>query len=208
MKQSCLSHHNWTPPLQISGSAPESGAHPKSTDEWVPQRLLRRRHTTTRVPDFRALSNHHHYMGDRHLIRCNYVHTVGNHRGRMASHQTPDANRDQRKLQHLYASDSIVIYKDRIVIPPSLRNACLTALHAAHQSTSAITARAEAAIFWPGITSDIHQTRSSCSTCYRMASSQAALPPTQPTPSEYPFQCVCADYFHYKGYAYLVIVDR
>ena len=122
---------------------------------------------------------------------------------------TPPAIREYYNVQqHLYASDGIVIYKDRIVIPPSLRNACLTALHAAHQGTSAMTARAEAAIFWPGITADIHQTRSSCSTCNRMAPSQAALPPTQPTPSEYPFQCVCVDYFHNKGCAYLVIVDR
>ena len=122
---------------------------------------------------------------------------------------TPPVIREYYNVrQHLYASDGVVIYKDRIVIPPSLRNACLTALHAAHQGTSAMTARAEAAIFWPGITADIHQTRSSCSTCNRMAPSQAALPPTQPTPSEYPFQCVCADYFHYKGCAYLVIVDR
>lgn len=71
-----------------------------------------------------------------------------------------------------------------------------------------MTARAEAAIFWPGITHDIHQTRATCSICNRMAPSQAALPPTQPTPSEYPFQCICLDYFHYKGHSYLVIVDR
>lgn len=90
----------------------------------------------------------------------------------------------------------------------SLRKACLTALHAAHQGTSAMTARAETSIFWPGITADIHQLRSSCTTCNRMAPSQAALPPTPPTPSEYPFQCICADYFHYKGHAYLVVVDR
>lgn len=42
--------------------------------------------------------------------------------------------------QHLYATDGVAIYKDRIVIPPSLRKACLTALHAAHQGTSAMTA--------------------------------------------------------------------
>ena len=123
--------------------------------------------------------------------------------------QTPPTIREYFNVrQHLYATDGIAIYKDRIVIPPSLRKACLTALHAAHQGTSAMTARAETSIFWPGITADIHQLRSSCNTCNRMAPSQAALPPTPPTPSEYPFQCICADYFHYKGHAYLVVVDR
>ena len=42
----------------------------------------------------------------------------------------------------------------------------------------------------------------------RMAPSQAALPPTPPILPEYPFQCICADYFHYCGHHYLVIVDR
>ena len=41
-----------------------------------------------------------------------------------------------------------------------------------------------------------------------MAPSQVALPPTPPTLPEYPFQCVCADYFHYQGHTYLVIVDH
>ena len=54
--------------------------------------------------------------------------------------------------KHLYSSDGVVIYKDCIVIPPPLRPKCLSALHAAHQGTSAMTAKAEASIFWPGIT--------------------------------------------------------
>jgi hypothetical protein len=41
-----------------------------------------------------------------------------------------------------------------------------------------------------------------------MAPSQPRAPPTPPVPPVYPFQCICADYFHYKGNNYLVIVDR
>ena len=41
-----------------------------------------------------------------------------------------------------------------------------------------------------------------------MAPSQAALPPMSPIIAAYPFQCICADYFHYQGVNYLVIVDR
>ena len=71
-----------------------------------------------------------------------------------------------------------------------------------------MTARAEASIFWPGITNDIQATRANCLHCNRMAPSQAALPPTPPTLPTYPFQCIYADYFHYQGHTYLVIVDR
>ncbi len=39
---------------------------------------------------------------------------------------------------------------------------------AAHQGTPAMTSKAEASIFWPGITSDIQATRANCSQCNRM----------------------------------------
>lgn len=65
-------------------------------------------------------------------------------------------------------------------IPPPLRKACLTALQAALHGTSAMIARAEQSIFWPGITAAINQTRDSCSHSMRMSPSQAKLPPTRP----------------------------
>ena len=43
---------------------------------------------------------------------------------------------------------------------------------------------------------DIQATRVNCPHCNRMAPSQAALPPTPPTLPEYPFQCICADYYY------------
>ena len=41
-----------------------------------------------------------------------------------------------------------------------------------------------------------------------MAPSQPNAPPTPPTHPAYPFQCLAADYFHYRGRNYLVAVDR
>ena len=123
--------------------------------------------------------------------------------------QLPPPLRDYHQFrEHLYSVDGVVIYKGRIVIPPSLRPNCLSALHAAHQGVSSMVSRAETSIFWPGITTDIHATRTNCSHCNQMAPSQAALPPTPPILAAYPFQCICADYFHYQGMNYLVIMDR
>ena len=125
-------------------------------------------------------------------------------------HQLPPSSENTTNLGSIYTacSDGVVIYKNFIVIPPSLRPSCLSALHAAHQGTSVMTSKAEASIFWPGITNDIQAIRAICPHCNRMAPSQAALPPIPPTLPEYPFQCICADYFHYQGHTYLVIVDR
>ncbi len=100
------------------------------------------------------------------------------------------------------------MYKNRIVIPPSLRQDCIQALHAAHQGVSRMTARAETSIFWPGITNAIAHVRAQCDDCNRNAPSQPSAPPAPRVEPLYPFQCLCADYFQYKGDTYLVVVDR
>lgn len=110
--------------------------------------------------------------------------------------------------QHLCTVDGVLIYKDRIIIPPSLRKEVLTALHSAHQGISSMIARAEISVFWPGITKDIADLRNRCNHCNRMAPSQPSAPPTPLAAPAYPFQCICADYFTYKGINYLVFVDR
>ena len=126
-------------------------------------------------------------------------------------------NRDQlqKSLQdyyqfrdHLWVIDGVILYKDRIVIPPSLRKDILTALHSAHQGITAMTARAETSIFWPGITPSIAALREHCNDCNRNAPSQPSAPPTRPVLPVYQFQSICADFFKYKGYNYLVGVDR
>jgi len=100
------------------------------------------------------------------------------------------------------------IYNLSTLIPPSLRDEVLAALHAAHQGVTSMTARAESSIFWPGIAPAIAALRAGCYRCNRMAPSNPSAPPTPLTPPDYPFQCMCADYFHYKGCNYLVVVDR
>ena len=70
--------------------------------------------------------------------------------------------------EHLHTLDGVILFKDWIVIPPSLRNDVLAALHSAHQGTPQMTAKAELPIFWPGINSDISDIRSCCSHCNKI----------------------------------------
>lgn len=124
-------------------------------------------------------------------------------------HELPPPLRSFHQFrEHLHSSDGVIIYKGRVVIPPSLRQDVLSALHSAHQGTTSMTARAESSIFWPGITSAITTVRANCTHCNRMAPSQPSAPPTPLVLPVYPFQCVCSDFFSYKGVTYLVIVDR
>jgi hypothetical protein len=124
-------------------------------------------------------------------------------------HELPPALHEYYQFrEHLYTVNGVILYKDRTVIPPSLRQQILAVLHSAHQGVTSMTARAEATVFWPGITPAITALRVNCSHCNSMAPSQPSAPPFPPTTPAYPFQCICADFFHYKGLTYLVVVDR
>ena len=61
--------------------------------------------------------------------------------------------------ESLSTVDGIILYKDRILIPQSLRANVKSTLHAAHQGVDSMIARAESSVFWPGITKDIRETR-------------------------------------------------
>ena len=100
--------------------------------------------------------------------------------------------------ENITSTDGVILYKDRVIVPPSLRGEVLSTLHAAHQGVSMMTARAESCVFWPGISADISATRKNCEHCHRMAPSQPGAPPTPPTPVVYPFQAVCSDFFVHR----------
>merc|ERR1711895_405855 len=67
-------------------------------------------------------------------------------------------------LRHsLYELDGVLMMGDRIIIPAMLCSAVLAILHAAHQGVDRMKARANATVYWPGITGDL-----------------TSLPPTNP----------------------------
>ena len=121
-------------------------------------------------------------------------------------HELPIYIREYHQFRdYLSTVYGVPLYKDRIIIPPSLRHDVLTSLHAAHQGVTSMTLRAESSVFWPGITPAIIELRNNCNHCNRMAPSQPNAPPTPPVSPDYPFQSLCLDFFHYKGHYYLML---
>ena len=108
----------------------------------------------------------------------------------------------------LYVAEGVLLYEDRVVVPPALRQQVLANLHAAHQGTSSMETSARAVVFWPGMTVDIDRTRANCIECLRTAPSQPPLPSTPATPPTTPFEAIYADYFDFAGHHYLVVGDR
>ena len=96
------------------------------------------------------------------------------------------------------------MYKDRVVVPPSLRKCIAESLHAAHQGVSTMERRAQSIVFWPGMVNDIQQVRAKCNDCNTIAPSQAQLPSNPAKPPKTPFEQVFADFFDFAGHHYLV----
>ena len=104
-------------------------------------------------------------------------------------------------------NDSIMM-GDRVVIPAAHRKTVMNALHAAHQGASSMIARAQRAVYWPGIDADIRNKRFTCKVCNETAPSNPKEP-LRPSPSpDYPYQQVCLDFFDVEHHKYLVCVDR
>ena len=116
--------------------------------------------------------------------------------------------------QYYWARDNlttvgpVVLYKDRIIVPTSLQPEILDHLHGAHQGVSGMSARATAAVYWPGMLDDISKKRAACSSCNSSTPSQPAPPPTPLPQPSFPFEQVCSDYFSHGGKNYLIVVDR
>ena len=104
--------------------------------------------------------------------------------------------------------EGVVVYKGRAVVPASLRNSVLEVLHAAQQVVSGMHRRAEACVYWPGMTESIAGARGRCESCHRVAPSQPAPPPTPLPEPQHPFELIAADYCTFQGHSYLVTVDR
>ena len=102
----------------------------------------------------------------------------------------------------------MVLYKDRIIIPKTLRTKIIENLHSAHQGVSGMYSRAQSIIFWPGMAAELDKARNMCRSCNRNAPSQAKLPPTASEVPNVPFQMIFADYCQMKGKKFLVFGDH
>jgi transposase InsO family protein len=110
-------------------------------------------------------------------------------------------SRDQLTVQN-----GLLLYNARIVIPASLRQTTLEALHSGHLGVEKCRSKARTAVWWPKIGADIAQYVASCQTCLHWAKDHAE--PLQSTPlPELPWQKVATDLFELDNKHYLVVVD-
>ncbi|KAE8739912.1 hypothetical protein FOCC_FOCC014576 [Frankliniella occidentalis] len=108
----------------------------------------------------------------------------------------------------IFLEDNLVIFNDRVIVPPSLRKKMLTRLHSAHLGIDKTRARARQSVYWPGVNNDIGTTVSGCRTCERHSASNKAEPLIPHTLPHLPYQKVSADIMTLNLKNYLVMVDN
>ena len=106
----------------------------------------------------------------------------------------------------LTVHDGLLLYNDRIVVPPLLREEILARVHEGRQGIEQCHMRAKMCVWWPGISKQLTETVAKCPECARDVPLQKeSLLPTQLP--EYPRQVIGSDLFVLKGDTYLLAVD-
>lgn len=107
----------------------------------------------------------------------------------------------------LSESRGLLLYKNRIVIPETLRHKILRNIHEGHLGLTKCRARARDSAWWPGISQDILNFVNSCEFCQTHCQSQHKEPlKYTPLPSR-PWQKVAADLCELNGRHFIVVID-
>lgn len=93
------------------------------------------------------------------------------------------------------------------MIPSTIQREVLQSLHSANQGVIAMNKRNKVEVYWPRITGDIENIQDSCYDCNRTTSTQAKLPPFEPTIPSTQFEAVACDHFLFKGSYSIISTD-
>jgi transposase InsO family protein len=109
----------------------------------------------------------------------------------------------------LSVEDGVVLKgSEQVMIPSSMQQYILTALHAGHQGRDKCRLRAKTSVYWNGMNKDIETFVADCAICQEHASSQQSEPLLQKDIPPRPWHTLSADFFDLDGEEYLLLVDH
>lgn len=108
--------------------------------------------------------------------------------------------------QELTVHNGILLKGVRLVIPVSMRLEMIDRLHEGHQGVVKCRARAQASVWWPGLSRQLEEVVKNCTTCARERRN-----PSEPMIASEchlrPWQKVGTDMFFFRRSTYLLVVD-
>ena len=107
----------------------------------------------------------------------------------------------------LIEADGLVYRGEQLVVPRSLRKDMLMQIHGSHIGIGGCVRRAREVLYWPGMSAQVRDYVSRCSTCQTFMPTQCREP-LQPheLPSR-PWEKVGGDLFELAGQTFLIMVD-
>ena len=109
--------------------------------------------------------------------------------------------------KNLSVENGLVLKGHRLIVPESLRAQMLSLVHQGNMGTEKCLLRAKDCMFWPGISKDIKELISNCSTCIKYAKQQPKERLLQYNLPSFPWQGLSSDLFDYNGCQYLLVAD-
>ena len=103
--------------------------------------------------------------------------------------------------------DDLLLRKDRLIVPSSLREEMLSQIHSSHLGIEKCKRRARDLLYWPGMNQQIADMVSKCNTCNMYRNSQAKEPLKSHELPERPWQKIAIDLFELDKQEYVVMVD-
>ncbi|XP_065174678.1 uncharacterized protein K02A2.6-like [Sycon ciliatum] len=102
--------------------------------------------------------------------------------------------------------DGLILYDQRLYIPPAHQQEILARLHQGHQGITKCRRLARTSVWWPSLSSDIATLVQTCEECSRHRSQPPEPLLSTPLP-EFPWQHLAADFFTIDGRNHLLVID-
>lgn len=107
----------------------------------------------------------------------------------------------------LSVENDCIFYGNRVLIPNSLKIDTLKLLHDTHIGVCRMKATARLYVWWLSIDKDIEAFAQQCEACQMTQNSSSPVPLTKWKESNFFFERIHLDFFHFKNETYMLVVD-
>ena len=165
----------------------------------------RRRHANLPVSDGKLAELRQETASDSAMIELAKISQEGcpNHKQKV-----PKQIREYRAFRdELVVIDGLILKGETIIVPQALPKDILAQIHEGHLGIDRNKLRARDLVFWPGMTKQIEDIVTNCSTCQELRSGNPREPMLLHEISQYPWQIVVTDLSLWNDVNYVVVVD-